>query len=208
MEYDIIIIGTTIDRITSAIYLLKLGKRVLLIESYELKEYVKGFEKFKDFSLKKYIGLEKSIEQILKLGGKIKNDEIIEIRNNEVITNNEIYKSKAIIIAMGSRYKLLGLENEEKFIEKGIHFCISCDAPFYKNEIGCVVGFDDSALEKALSLSNICREVIIINEKNNIIGSKKILEKVYKKNNIKVYNKTKIISLVIYFYIVLFINFF
>lgn len=196
MEYDIIIIGTTIDRITSAIYLIKSGKKVLLIESDKLKEYVLEFENIKDYSLKKYVELGKVKDEILELGGAINYEEIIKIKNNEVVTNKCIYKSKAIIIAMGFRYKLLGLENEDVFLENGIHFCISCDAPFYKDEIGCVVGNDEKTLESALRLSDICKKVIIINENDTFIANKHLIEKIYNKTNVIINTNTKITTLI------------
>lgn len=196
MEYDIIIIGTTIDRITAAIYALKLGKKVLLIESTKLKEYVLSFENVMDYSLKKYIELDSFKEQIFDYGGTIKNEEIIEIKNNEVITENGIYNAKAIIIAAGARHKLLGLKNEEKYFGNGIHFCIKCDAPFYKDEIGCVVGANDYALENALRLSKFCKEVIIIEEKDKFSANKSLINEVCNKNNIKIYFDTKIVELI------------
>ena len=94
MEYDIIIIGTTIDRITAAIYALKLEKKVLLIESDKLKDYVLSLENVMNYSLKKYIELNSFKEQIIDYGGTIKYEEIIEIKNNEVITDKEIYKKQ------------------------------------------------------------------------------------------------------------------
>ena len=150
MEYDIIIIGTTIDRITSAIYASRVGKKILLIENNKLKEYVLSLENIKDYSLKKYVNLGKWRDQIISYGGTIRAEEIIEIKNNQVITDNGVYNGKAILLAAGARHKLLGLENEKKFFGNGVHFCINCDAPFYKNEIGCVVGGNDYALENVI----------------------------------------------------------
>lgn len=196
MEYDIIIIGTTIDRITAAIYALKLEKKVLLIESDKLKDYVLSLENVMNYSLKKYIELNSFKEQIIDYGGTIKYEEIIEIKNNEVITDKEIYKTKTIIIATGARHKLFGITNEEKYFGNGIHFCIKCDAPFYKDEIGCVVGGNNYALENALKLSEICKEVIIIEEKKEFSADNELIEDVLNKNNIKIYCGTKINNLI------------
>jgi len=192
MEYDVIIIGTTIDRITSAIYLIKSGKKVLIIENNNLKEYVLKFEDIKDYTLKKYVSLNRWKNEIISYGGTIKDEEIIEIKKGEVITDKGTYSAKAIIVATGKRHKLIGLDNEEKYFGNGIHFCVKCDAPFYKGEIGCVVGGNDYALENALNLSNICKEVIVIDENNELRANELLIKELLEKNNIKIYYNTEI----------------
>lgn len=169
MKYDIIVIGCGISGMTSAIYALRSDKSVLILEketiggqisSSPLIENYPGYQKISGMELSNNL-----YEQVINLGGVIELEEVTEIKigkEKEVITTDNTYKSDAIIIATGAKHRLLGLENETNLIGNGIHFCVTCDGAFYKDKDVCVVGGGNSAVTNALLLSDICKNVYII----------------------------------------------
>ena len=195
--YDIIIIGAGPAGLTAAIYARRAAKNVLVleaksyggqiintldIENYPAYSHISGL----DFATKLY-------EQAIGLGSEIKFEKVIEIKDNdsekEVLTNNNIYKTKTIIIATGTENRKLGLENEDDLIGKGISYCATCDGAFYKNKVVAVVGGGNTALEDALYLTDIAKVVYLIHRRDEFRGEDTTVSLLKKKDNIKfIYN--------------------
>jgi thioredoxin reductase (NADPH) len=99
------------------------------------------------------------------------------------------YTCDALIIATGASAMYLGLESEETFAGKGVSACATCDGFFYRNQTVCVVGGGNTAVEEALYLSNIAKEVILIHRRDTLRSEKilqdKLLEKA-KNGNIRI----------------------
>ncbi len=200
--YDIIIIGAGPSGMSAALYALRANKKVLLlekecfggqiinasnIENYPALSNVSGY----DFATNLY-------NQIKSLGVILKYEEVLEVTDKkEVITRNDTYKGKNIIIATGLKKRKLNLENEDKLLGSGISYCATCDGNFYKNKNVAVVGGGNTALEDALYLSNIASKVYLIHRRDNFRGEKKLISEVKEKNNIELIlnsNITKIIG--------------
>lgn len=194
--YDIIIIGAGPAGLTSAIYARRAMKKVLVLEAlnyggqiintlsidnYPANPNISGF----DFATAIY-------NQAKDLGAEIKFEKVIEIKNNEfkeVKTQKSSYKTKTVIIATGSQNRKLGLENEDKFIGKGISYCATCDGAFYKDKVVAVVGGGNTALEDTLYLTDVAKEVYLIHRRDSFRGEEALIESLKKKTNIKfIYN--------------------
>ncbi len=91
------------------------------------------------------------------------------------------YTCDALIIATGASAKYLGLESEQKFMGRGVSGCATCDGFFYKNQIVSVIGGGNTAVEEALYLSNICKEVIIIHRKDKFKAEPILIDRLMKK---------------------------
>ena len=95
------------------------------------------------------------------------------------------YTCNALIIATGGYSKLLGLESEKKFFNKGVSTCAVCDGFFYKNKDVAVVGGGDTAVEEALYLSKIAKKVYLIHRRNELRASKILSDKIIKESQEK-----------------------
>ena len=185
---DCIIIGAGIAGLTAAIYLKRAGKNVVIIE-----KSMPGGQILKTNSIKNYPGfleidgfglIRRVLDQTNNLNIKIIKEEVLEINNLEVKTNKNTYQTKNIILATGRKPRILGLENEEELIGKGISFCASCDGNLYKNENVAVVGGGNTAFEDAIYLSNICKNVTLIHRNNNYRAEEYLIEELKQKANV------------------------
>jgi thioredoxin reductase (NADPH) len=91
------------------------------------------------------------------------------------------YTCDALIIATGASAMYLGLESEEAFAGKGVSACATCDGFFYRNQTVCVVGGGNTAVEEALYLSNIAKEVILIHRRDTLRSEKILQDKLLEK---------------------------
>ena len=196
--YDVIIIGGGPAGLTAGIYTLRANLKTLIIEketiggqisSSPLVENYPGFISITGAELSNNL-----YEQVDKLGGEIELEEVLEIvpgKLKKVITDYNTYEAKSIIIATGAKYRMLGLDSEEKLIGKGIHFCTSCDGAFYKNKDVAVIGGANTAVTNAIYLSNICKKVYLICRKDKLKCESALINEVEKINNIEIiYNAT------------------
>ena len=103
--------------------------------------------------------------------------------------DSAVYTCDALIIATGASAMYLGLESEEKFAGRGVSACATCDGFFYKKQTVCVIGGGNTAVEEALYLSNIAKEVILIHRRDSLRSEKilqdKLLEKA-KNGNVRI----------------------
>jgi len=188
--YDLIIVGAGPAGLTAALYALRANKKVLI---FEAKSY--GGQIIKAAKIENYPGLPNVsgfdyatilYNQVMDLGAEIKYETVIRIdKDKNVITNNEIYKAKAIILATGAESRKLGLKEEKNYIGKGVSYCATCDGNFYKNKVVAVVGGGNTALTDAIYLSDIASKVYLIHRKDTFKGEDKYLTELKNKVNVE-----------------------
>lgn len=192
MIYDSIIIGCGPAGMTAAIYLARQNKKVLILEKESIGGQIASsplVENYPGFTAISGAELANNMyEQVTNLNVDIELEEVTDIIDGdvkEVVTSDNTYKTKTIIIATGCKYRLLGLDNEIDLIGSGIHFCVSCDGAFYKGKTVAVIGGGNSAMINALSLSEICKKVYIIQNLADLTGENNIKEKLLSKDNVE-----------------------
>lgn len=191
--YDVIVIGAGPAGMTAAIYLARANKKVLVLEKESIGGQMASSPLIENYPGYVSVGgselANNMYEQLANLDVEIEIEEVIKINNGdikEVITTDSEYEAKSIIIATGSKYRLIGLENEEKLIGKGIHFCVACDGAFYKDKIVAVVGGGNSAIINAIALSDFCKKVYIIQMLDTLTCEYALTNKLQEKQNVEV----------------------
>lgn len=114
----------------------------------------------------------------------------------KVWVGNDMYQSKAVIIATGAKAKYLGLPSEKTFANKGVSACATCDGAFFKNMDVAVVGGGDTAMEEATFLTRFAKKVYLIHRRDSFRASKIMAEKALQNPKIEVLWNTKIDEIV------------
>ena len=191
--YDTIIIGAGPAGLTAAIYIARANKKVLVLEKETIGGQMASSPLIENYP--GYIAISGSqlannmYEQLSNLGVEIELEEVKEIKDGnikQIITLDNTYEAKTVIIATGSKYRLLGLEKEEELIGKGIHFCVACDGAFYKDKCVAVIGGGNSAVINAITLADLCKKVYIIQNLDNLTCEEALSNKLKEKENIEI----------------------
>lgn len=194
MKYDLIIIGAGPAGITAAIYAKRSGLNVLLLEKKVpggMLNYVSNVDNFPgeinisgpDLAFKMFEHI-----RISEVEFKNKGVERVILENGYkkvIVSDDEYYLTKNLIIATGRVPKKLGLENETELLGKGISSCAICDGPLYKDMDVLVVGGGNSALEEAIYLSNICNKVYLVHRRDKFKAEAPLINCLEKRNNIE-----------------------
>ncbi len=203
-EYSLIIVGSGPAGLTAAVYAARYRIKTLVIGG-ELGGLAAEASEICNFpSYKKISGLEliqKMRRQVEDLGIEIKNGSVnsIEKIDSSFLVKTDLgeYKTKKIIIAAGTEKRKLGLENEDKFLGKGISYCAVCDAAFFKNKVVGIVGGSNASLTGALLLSKFANEVYIIYRKDRFFRAEPMwIEEVEKNKKIKLVFNTDVTKLI------------
>ena len=191
--YDIIIIGGGPAGLTAAIYAGRANKKVLVIEKGTFGGQITSSPKVENIpgflSVTGNEFAECLIEQATNLDADIectKAEKIIPGNPHRVICEDAEFEGKTVIIATGTKHRLLGLDGEEELIGNGISFCAVCDGAFYEGKTVGVVGGGNSALQEALLLSETSPKVYVIQNLDFLTGEDKLQKLVEEKDNIEV----------------------
>lgn len=193
IEYNTIILGAGISGISCAIYLKRAGIKTLIVENN-----VPGGQLNKASVIENYPGYvsvngsELSamlLEQVQAYDVDMIYDEVnsIDYDNKIVTIAGAKYSYDSLVFATGRREKLLGLDNEDKLIGKGVSLCATCDGALYKDQDVCVVGGGSSAVSEAMYLARICNKVYLI-YRGSALRSEEIL-----KDRIKEFSNIEIV---------------
>ncbi len=168
--YDIVIIGAGMAGITAAIYAKRAGRKVAVIERMAIGgqlNFVGKIENYTGFCITYGASLVQNLyNHIDSLGIEIIYDEVIDyqLENEDKIIKckKDFYQAKAVILALGSNPKELEVEGEKEFKGRGVSYCVQCDGSFFKGRTTAVVGSNQSAIDGAAYLSQICEKVYLI----------------------------------------------
>ena len=199
---DLIIIGAGPGGVTSAIYAKRAGLDVLVFEKYviggqvvnafEIENYP-GFSKINGFDLALLFQNQLKDNDI-----KVINEEVIKIEPNnnyfKIITNNNEYFSKKVILALGSKHKTLTLSNLEKYEGHGISYCATCDGAFYKDKNVAIVGAGNSAISAAIYLTKIAKSLNLI-VRSKIKAEQSLVKELLSFKNVNIFEGYEITKL-------------
>lgn len=194
--YDTIIVGAGPAGLTAAIYLLRAGKKVLMLEKETIGGGIASTPKIENYpgfaSISGENLADNLFEQVTNLGGELEVYEVINVEkkdNSKVITvytDGPDFFANSIIIATGTKYRKLNLPNEENLIGHGISFCVTCDGAFYKDQVVAVIGGGNSAVTNALELSEICKKVIVVQNLSTLTAEETLVKSLNQKENVEI----------------------
>ena len=196
MIYDVIVIGSGPAGLAAAIYAKRAELNVIVIEkaglsggqiinTYEVDNYpgtpgISGFELSTKFR-----------EHADKLETKFVNGEVTDFgldNGVKIVTMDDgtEYKAKTVVIATGGAPRHLGVEGEDKLSGMGVSYCATCDGAFFKNKTVAVIGGGDVAVEDAIFLARICKQVYVIHRRDQFRASKSITSRLSELENVTI----------------------
>lgn len=195
IKYDIAVIGAGPAAVSAAIYGARKGLKVAmigdlvggqLINTNDIENIIgtpltNGF----DFSqsLEKHLN---EYEIAFYKGHKVKKV-LKDSKDNILILDDELeVKSKTVIVATGAIWKKLGIEGEDKYAGKGVHYCATCDGPFYRNKDVVIIGGGNSGVEAAIDLSNIAKTITLVEYSSTINADEVLKNKLSSLENVKI----------------------
>ena len=197
-QYDVIIIGAGPAGLTAAIYASRANLKTLIIEAE-----VNGGKLSKTYEIENYPGIEKIsglelAEQLTrhgqKFGAKLISGKVLKIEESDpkkvFLADSIVYEAKAVIVATGTRERMLDLPEAENFTGKGISYCAVCDGFFYRNRKIAVIGGGNSALEESLYLASLAAEVTIIIRRDVFRADASVIDKVKANEKIRIITKS------------------
>src|SRR5438105_5775091 len=181
--YDLIVVGGGPTALTAAIYAARDGYDVLVIERSSLGGQAGITERLDNYPgfPEGVTGAEfaqRIIEQAQRFGVELLSAQNVVRVGNDLdahfveTEDGHKYRCNAVLIATGSTYKRLGVPGEDDYIGAGVHFCATCDGPFYKGREVAVIGGGNSALEEAAFLTRFSPKVIILVHGSQLSASK------------------------------------
>ena len=201
--YDVIVVGGGPAGLTAALYALRNGKTVMVVEKSVFGgqivnspkvENIPGFvsisgDEFGDLMLK----------QVMDQGGEVSFDEVKKVESDgETATVSldmgEPLKGKTVILATGTTHRPLGLENEEGLIGKAIHFCDVCDGNFYEGKKVVMVGGGNSAFVEASYLADIVEKLVILQDMPFFTAEQQLQDSLLAKTNVETHLNTKVLG--------------
>ena len=202
--HDIVVIGGGPAGMTAALYALRNGKSVLVIEKEGFGGQVTLSPKIENYpGMVQVSGMEladQMMNQIIEQGADIEIATVNGMHPSEsgwtVVTEEGCaYEAGAVIVATGVKHRMLGLAGEEDLVGDGISFCAVCDGGFYADEVVCVAGGGNSALQEAILLADTCKEVIMLQDLESFTGEEKLQEVLFSRPNVRAFTNTAITAL-------------
>ena len=203
--HDIIVIGGGPAGLTAALYALRAGKSVLVIEKSTFGGQITWSPKVENFpTIPSISGAElgdRLTSQVLEQGAELELDEVVSVELDGDIKRVKTdfggtFEAKALIIAAGARPRTLGIPGEDALMGAGVCFCAVCDGAFYKDRPVAVNGGGNSALQDAILLSDTCSKVYLIHRRDTFRGEARLVEALRARENVEFVLNSSITALI------------
>ena len=190
---DVIIVGAGPAGMSAAVYALRSGKSVLVLEGETIGGQMSNSPRIENFpTVKASSGsdlADKMFEQMTELGAELELDKVVEVvkrGEGDFLVKCEYgeYEGKAVIWATGAKHRHIGVEGEEELIGKGVSYCALCDGAFFTGEDVVMIGDANTALSYTMFLSNCCRHVYICTLFDRFFGEKAMVDAVLARENV------------------------
>ncbi len=184
-DYDLVIIGAGPAGLTAGIYAARARMKVLLLEKAVaggqilVTDWIENYPGFPE-GISGYDLAEKMRIQAEDLGLEIQTAQVHSLNlsadTKEIVLKDRTIGTKSLIIASGASPKKLGI-GEDKYMGKGISFCATCDAPFFKEKIVVAIGGGDTAVQEAIFLTKFAKKVYLVHRRDELRATKILQER-------------------------------
>lgn len=192
-DYDLVIIGAGPAGLTAGIYAARARMNVLLLEKAApggqiiVTDWIENYPGFPE-GISGFDLAEKMKKQAEDLGLKIETAEVkslnLEGDIKEVVLKDRSIKAKALIIASGASPRKLGI-GEDRYMGKGISFCATCDAPFFRDKTVVAIGGGDTAVQEAVFLTKFVKKVYLVHRRDELRAAKILQERAFANDKIE-----------------------
>jgi thioredoxin reductase (NADPH) len=139
-------------------------------------------------------------KQAARFGTELITDDVVEMDlKGDVKTvkdgNGNVVQARAVILAMGSAYKKIGLANEDRLSGRGVSWCATCDGFFFRDQTIAVVGGGDSAVEEATFLTKFASKVVLIHRRDSLRASKIMADRAFNNPKIEMLWNTEVVDI-------------
>jgi len=139
-------------------------------------------------------------KQAARFGTELITDDVVEMDlKSEVKTvkdgSGNVVQARAVILAMGSAYKKIGLANEDRLSGRGVSWCATCDGFFFRDQTIAVVGGGDSAVEEATFLTKFASKVVLIHRRDSLRASKIMADRAFNNPKIEMLWNTEVVDI-------------
>lgn len=203
-SYDLIVVGGGPAGMTAALYALRNGKTVLLLERNAFGGQMNDSPRIENYpGVPSISGLEladRMMRQILDQGAQVELENAVRIdpagpRRLVRTEEGSVYEAGAVVLATGAKHRLLGLDGEEELIGSGVSFCALCDGDFFAGQEVAVAGGGNSALMEALMLADVCARVTVVQDLEHLTGEKSMQEALRARENVRILTGQRIVGL-------------
>ncbi len=201
--YDLIVIGGGPAGMTAALYALRNGKSVLVLEKHGFGGQITYSPKVENYpgtiQMSGNEFADKMLEQILALGAEVELEKAVAVEEKDghkLVRTEEgnAFESMTVVIATGVKHRMLGLPGENELVGNGISFCAVCDGDFFSGQTVCVAGGGNSALQEAILLAEKCSKVIILQDLPQLTGEETLQKILRSRSNVTIETNRKIVG--------------
>ncbi len=199
--YDLIIVGSGPAGLSAAVYGIRAGLKLLVLEQNPMS----GGQVLNTSEVDNYLGIPgiggfelgmKFREHAQSAGAEFQNAAAISVKDQGSVklletSGGEVYEAKTLILAMGAEHALLHVPGEQEWKGKGVSYCATCDGAFFKGREVAVVGGGDVAVEDAIYLSRICSRVHLIHRRDRLRAAVSLQNRLFASERVEVHwNRT------------------
>lgn len=191
--FDLIIVGAGTAGLSAAIYGVRAGKSVLVLEGAAYGGQIINTPEIENYpGIKKISGFEFATNlynQAKDLGAEIRFEKVLSVQEKNghkiVVTKDKEYEAKAVILATGAKNRNLGIEKEQELVGKGVSYCATCDGMFYRGKVVAVNGGGNTAVEDATFLSEYVEKVYVIHRRDSFRADKAEVDRLVARKNVE-----------------------
>src|SRR3712207_3784772 len=137
--------------------------------------------------------MSKMREQAEEFGARLITDDATEVvladepgGLHRVTIGDEVFETRTVVLAMGAEHKKLGVPGEDELGGRGVSYCATCDAAFFRDKPTIIVGGGDSAMEEAIFLAKFASKVVVVHRRDEFRASKIMLDRARKADNLEI----------------------